>query len=230
VSDDIEILKRRLEREKRIRQQAEKIAEEKSRELYVKGVELQKALEAESRSRKEIETLYQEVERLSRIDPLTGLNNRRSFGADALRLFQLAVRHGKTLSCAALDIDHFKHVNDSYGHDVGDTVLVAMARACQGEIRQTDSIARMGGEEFCCLFPETDINGACNVSERIRQAVSLLKFVAAETPFSITVSVGVSDMQEANDTLEGLLKRSDNALYLAKQGGRNRVVVWAPAG
>jgi diguanylate cyclase (GGDEF)-like protein len=225
MSDDIELVKRRFDREKLIRRQAEKIAEEKSRELYFKGVELQKALEAESQARKEIEILYREVERLSRIDPLTEVLNRRSFGVEAHRLFQLAIRHRKTLSCAMLDIDFFKRVNDNHGHDAGDKVLIAVAKACEKEIRRTDLLARFGGEEFCFLFPETALDGAANLSERIRQAISMLEFGSDDAQFSVTVSIGVSDLAGADDDLENMLKRSDEYLYKAKTSGRNRVVV-----
>ena len=226
MGDEIELLKRRLQREKNIRQQAEKIAEEKSRELYIKGLELEKSLQAESQARKEIETLYQEVERLSHIDPLTELSNRRSFNTEALRLFQLAIRNQNKLSCAMLDIDFFKRVNDTYGHDFGDKVLVAVAKACQKQIRKTDLLARFGGEEFCFLFPETDLNGAALVAEKIRHAISKLEFHSGKNRFSVTVSIGVSKLLDSNDKMESMLKRSDDSLYNAKRNGRNRVDIW----
>jgi len=224
--DENDLLKRRLQREKSIRQQAEKIAEDKSRELYIKGQELEKALQAESLARKEIEALYKEVERLSLIDPLTELSNRRSFSNDALRLFKLAVRHQKKLSCAMLDIDLFKRVNDTFGHDMGDQVLIAVAKSCQKQIRKSDLLARFGGEEFCFLFPETDLNGAALLAERIRQELSKLEFNSNGNQFSITVSIGVSSLLDLNDTLENMIKRSDLSLYKAKETGRDRVVIW----
>jgi diguanylate cyclase (GGDEF)-like protein len=226
MTDNIIILKRRLQREKSIRQQAEKIAEEKSRALYVKSVELEKALQAESLARKKIESLYKEVERLSRIDPLTELSNRRSFNTDAARFFQLAIRHKKKLSCAMLDIDFFKQVNDTYGHDFGDKVLIAVAKACKKQLRKTDLLARFGGEEFCFLFPETDLNGATLISERIRLTISKLEFVSEKNRFSVTVSIGVSELLDSNNNMENMLKRSDVSLYKAKENGRNRVVIW----
>ncbi len=226
MTDEIEILKRRLQRERSIRQQAEKIAEEKSRELYLKSEELKNALDAESRARKEIELLYQKVERLSRIDPLTGLNNRRSFNTDALRLFQLAIRHQKSLSCAMLDIDFFKHVNDTYGHNYGDKVLVTLAKVCKKQLRKTDLLARFGGEEFCFLFPETDIKSAAIITERLRNSISKLEFDSEKDRFSITVSIGVSNLLNSNDNMEDMLKRSDDSLYKAKENGRNCVVIW----
>lgn len=226
MGDEIELLKRRLQREKNIRQQAEKIAEEKSRELYLKSVDLENALQAAGQTKKKIESLYQEVERLSRIDPLTGLSNRRSFSTDALRIFQLAIRHQRKLSCAMLDIDFFKHVNDSYGHDFGDKVLIAVAKTCKKKLRKTDLLARFGGEEFCFLFPETDLNSAALIAERLRHAISTLEFHSEENRFSVTVSIGVSKLLDLNDNMENMLKRSDDSLYKAKENGRNRVVIW----
>jgi diguanylate cyclase (GGDEF)-like protein len=226
MGDEKELLKRRLKREKSIRQQAEKIAEDKSRELYIKGQELESALQAESLAREEIETLYKEVERLSLIDPLTELSNRRSFRTDALRLFQLAVRHQKKLSCAMLDIDLFKRVNDTFGHDMGDQVLIAVAKLCQKQLRKTDLLARFGGEEFCFLFPETDLKDGAILAERIRQKVSKLEFHSEGNRFSVTVSIGVSNLLDLNDNLKNMIKRSDLSLYKAKETGRNRVVIW----
>lgn len=226
MADDIKILKRRLLREKSIRQQAEKIAEEKSRALYVKSVELEKALKAESQARKKIESLYMEVERLSRIDPLTELSNRRSFNTDATHFFKLAVRHKKRMSCAMLDIDLFKKVNDTYGHDLGDTVLIAVAKTCKKELRSTDLLARFGGEEFCFLFPETDLQGASIIAERIRLKISELEFNSEKVRFSVTASFGVAELIDSDHSIEDMLKRSDVCLYKAKESGRNRVIVW----
>ncbi len=224
--DQIKILIRRLQREKNIRQQAEKIAEEKSRELYLKSEELKNSLQAEEQARKEIEILYKEVERISLIDPLTELSNRRSFFTEGQRALQLAIRHQRKLSFAMLDIDFFKKINDTYGHAFGDKVLVTVANECKKEIRKTDFLARFGGEEFCFLFPETSLNKAAIIAERIRYAISQLKFVAEKKNFSVTVSIGVSKLLDSNDNMENMLKRSDNCLYKAKEAGRNSVVLW----
>ncbi len=227
MSDDqIEILKRRLQREKNIRQQAEKIAEEKSRELYLKSEELKNSLQAEEQARKEIEILYKKVERLSLIDPLTELSNRRSFITESHRTLQLAIRHQKKLSFAMLDIDFFKEINDTYGHAFGDKVLIAIAKGCKKEMRKTDFLARFGGDEFCFLFPETSLNMAALIAERIRYAISQLEFVAEKNNFSVTVSIGVSQLLDSNDNMENMLKRSDDCLYKAKEAGRNCVVIW----
>ncbi len=224
--DQIQLLKRRLQREKNIRQQAEKIAEEKSRKLYLRSEELKDALKAEEQARKQIEVLYKEVEKLSLIDPLTGLNNRRSFFTDANRILLLAIRHQKKLSCAMLDIDCFKKVNDIYGHAFGDKVLIDVAKTCKRRLRATDLLARIGGEEFCFLFPETDIHNTALIAEQIRYGISQLEFGAEKNSFSVTVSIGVSELLDLNDNVENLLKRSDDCLYKAKEAGRNRVVLW----
>ncbi len=225
-NDQIKILKRRLQREKNIRQQAEKIAEEKSRELYLKSEELKNALQAEEKARRKIEVLYLEVERISLIDPLTELNNRRSFFTDCHRTLQLAIRHQRKLSFAMLDIDFFKKINDTYGHAFGDKVLVAIAKECKKEMRKTDLLARFGGDEFCFLFPETSLNGAALIAKRIRYAISQLEFVAEKNNFSVTVSIGISKLLDSNDNFESMLKRSDDCLYKAKKAGRNSVVLW----
>jgi diguanylate cyclase (GGDEF)-like protein len=224
--DEIIILERRLQREKNIRQQAERIAEEKSRALYLKSVELENALQAESKARKKIESLYKEVERLSRIDPLTELSNRRSFSAEAARFFKLGIRHQKELSCAMLDIDLFKKVNDTFGHDFGDRVLIEVANTCKKELRTTDLLARFGGEEFCFLFPETDLRGAFILAERIRIKISELQFYSEKNRFSVTASLGVAGLLHSDKSIEDVLKRSDVCLYKAKERGRDRVVVW----
>ncbi len=226
MTDDIKILKRRLQREKNIRRQLEKITEEKSRALYVKSVELEKALETERQARRKIEFLYKEVERLCRIDPLTELNNRRSFTKDAERFFRLAVRYKKKMCCAMLDIDNFKKVNDTYGHEFGDKVLIEVAKRCKEEIRSTDLLARFGGEEFCFIFPETNQHGASFIAERIRTKILRQEFNSEKNRFSVTVSLGVAGLLESDKNIEELIKRSDVCLYRAKASGRNRVVAW----
>ncbi len=170
--------------------------------------------------------LYQEVEKLSTVDSLTGLNNRRHFNAKAQLEFLRALRYDLPLSTIMMDIDHFKQVNDSYGHAVGDTVLIDVAAVCKKGLRSMDQLARYGGEEFCFLLPETAIDGALNLAERLRADVAGLQFDSDEGPFSITASFGVAERQTGNDSIDDLLKRSDLALYDAKKEGRNRVTMW----
>ncbi|MBU1274070.1 MAG: diguanylate cyclase [Proteobacteria bacterium] len=172
--------------------------------------------------------LYREVERLSVLDALTGINNRRQFDLLADREFQRAVRHQLSLSAIMMDLDHFKLVNDTHGHSVGDKVLVAVADVCRRALRTEDILARYGGEEFCFVLPQTDVNGAYAFAERIRKDVEGLRFEAGGRGFTVTASFGVSERLAEDDSPGSILERSDQALYAAKGGGRNRVVMWKP--
>ncbi|MBU4277515.1 MAG: sensor domain-containing diguanylate cyclase [Proteobacteria bacterium] len=159
--------------------------------------------------------LYREVERLSALDALTGINNRRQFDLLANVEFQM-------------DLDHFKRVNDTHGHSVGDKVLVAVADVCRRALRTEDILARYGGEEFCFVLPQTDAKGAHAFAERIRIAIEGLAFDSNGRAFSVTASFGVSERIAEDDSPGSILERSDQALYEAKGGGRNRVVIWKP--
>jgi diguanylate cyclase (GGDEF)-like protein len=218
--DELELLRRRLLREKSARLQAEKIAEEKSRELYLKSQELERALEEEGR-------LKLELEKLSLTDPLTGLNNRRGFDLAARQQIMVAIRHHRPLSLLMLDIDFFKRVNDTYGHAAGDRVLERLSAIIFKNIRSLDIPARLGGEEFCILLPETNGDEALLLAERLRLVVAEEKFNSGDLTFSITISIGLVECSCGDDALERLLERGDLALYKAKQSGRNRSVVWS---
>lgn len=220
MDNELELLRRRWEREKAARRQAEAIAEEKSRDLYLKGRELEKALAEESR-------LKSELEQLALTDPLTSLNNRRSFDIAAHQQVHVAIRHRRPLSLLMLDIDFFKKVNDSYGHAAGDMVLVNIAQVFRHHVRSMDLPARLGGEEFCLLLPETKTNEARLLAERLRLAIAAEEFHANGQTFSVTISIGIAECLGEEDSLEKLLERSDQALYRAKHTGRNRSVVWA---
>ena len=130
-----------------------------------------------------------------------------------------------------LDIDHFKSINDSHGHETGDQALVALARTCAPELRENDLLVRLGGEEFVVLLPDTDIVTARHVAERLRAAVARLSLCSvAGTGLGFTVSIGVSCAQAwAADELDAMLRRADAALYRAKAAGRNQVVVYQGA-
>ena len=124
-----------------------------------------------------------------------------------------------------LDIDYFKKVNDTYGHDIGDEVPKKVAQTCQRLTRETDLSARYGGEEFCFLFPQTNSSQALIIAEKLRSAIAGLEMEANGQKFSITASFGVSECDHNEDSLESMIKRSDEALYEAKRKGRNRAVV-----
>jgi diguanylate cyclase (GGDEF)-like protein/PAS domain S-box-containing protein len=164
----------------------------------------------------------QELERLATTDPLTGACNRRSFleRAKADRARQL--RYGTHWSLAMVDADHFKRVNDVHGHDVGDAVLVALTRACEGTIRSLDLFARLGGEEFAVLMPSTSLDAAAKLGERLRAAIQQMRVPAADGPVQITASVGVASAASGEE-VAAVLQRADRALYRAKADGRNRV-------
>lgn len=167
-------------------------------------------------------------------DPLTGLNNRRfldhHLNLAMARHFKAKDPETAALSVLLLDIDHFKRVNDTYGHDAGDEVIREFARRLSLNVRAIDMACRFGGEEFVVLMPETDQVAALNIAERVRSQVSDSPFVLADgRRLDVTVSVGVATSQGLGDSPETLLKRADEGVYEAKQSGRNRVIVKAAA-
>jgi len=158
-------------------------------------------------------------------DQLTGLYNRRYFERHLNVLLGKAQEQERDLALMILDIDHFKAVNDSYGHDIGDAVLREFSARLRRNIRGVDLACRFGGEEFVVLMPDTDFAQADSVAERVRQSIAEKMFdVGAPRPLSVTVSVGVSLNESLADTPESLIKRADVALYRAKREGRNRVI------
>ena len=160
--------------------------------------------------------------RLATTDSLTGLLNRRRFLEAGDAELDRAGRFGHPASLIMFDVDHFKTVNDTLGHAVGDMVLSALARAAGETLRGVDILGRIGGEEFVALLPETGIEDALYAAERLRATVESMEIVAGKTPLSVTISLGVAQWEGA-ENLEGLLGRADAALYRAKETGRNRV-------
>lgn len=163
------------------------------------------------------------LKRLSWVDPLTQVLNRRGFDTQAAQEWARAVRFGRPLTVLAIDLDHFKGINDRFGHPAGDLVLKNTASLCKVQLRDMDLVARMGGEEFNILLPETDLDHAQVVAERIRQAVQNLATLWEATSIPTTVSIGMAMRTASDGTLAEVLARADQALYRAKQGGRNRV-------
>ncbi|MEL7128965.1 MAG: PleD family two-component system response regulator, partial [Pseudomonadota bacterium] len=182
----------------------------------------------QTRRTRYIEILRRRVDRgieLSIIDPLTGLYNRRYMMNQITQLMQRSAIAGVSDSVVALDIDHFKSVNDTYGHDVGDRVLQEFARRLRENVRPMDIVCRHGGEEFIVIMPETAGDLACVVAERIRRSVAGAPFdllTNGET-LDVTVSAGVASADSGRGSVDDLLRRADDALYLAKKSGRNRV-------
>ncbi len=159
-------------------------------------------------------------------DALTGLFNRRYMENHLGTLVEQASARGKPLALLALDIDHFKSINDTHGHDAGDDVLRDFALRIKRSIRGIDLACRCGGEEFIIVMPETDMAVAASVAERLRRRIATEPFAISEGTHTIpvTLSIGIATLRERDDTPAGLLKRADQALYRAKRDGRNRVV------
>jgi len=162
-----------------------------------------------------------EYERSSKEDPLTGCLNRAGFSGVLLREQEKLSRTGNPVSFMIFDIDHFKEVNDTYGHLVGDEVLVNLAKLVQSMIRNTDSLVRWGGEEFVILSDETSIQNAAFLAEKLRKAIESTALISQQ---QVTCSFGVTEMVPGEDP-KSLIARADKALYTSKEGGRNRVTV-----
>ena len=173
-----------------------------------------------------MENLYHQVQLLSFIDPLTAIPNRRGFFETAQQNMEMNTITHSNLSAFMIDIDHFKVINDLYGHFVGDYVIKAVVEECQKCLRATDLLGRFGGEEFIALLPSTSIETAYQIAERLRKKVQELWVYVEDFKVSVTVSVGICHSNDAKGSLDKLLTQSDHAMYAAKGRGRNQVVVW----
>ncbi len=170
--------------------------------------------------------LHQEVRWQAIIDSLTGAYNRRGLFELGRREVARAVRFRRPLSLIMFDLDHFKRVNDSFGHATGDQVLVKLIQRIRSNLRNLDLLGRYGGEEFVVLLPETSVREAYHVAERIRQAVMEAPLETNVGPLEISISLGVAELDEQCADLDDLIERADQALYRAKEAGRNRTFVW----
>ena len=184
----------------------ERAANKKKREELEKNL---KALEIEK----------SEYEKSSKEDPLTGCLNRAGFSSVLMREHEELVKNGSPVSFVILDIDHFKDVNDTWGHNVGDEVLVNLTKLIQGKIRNTDALVRWGGEEFVILCGDTPIQNAQFLAEKLRHAIETTQLIKQQV---VTCSFGIAEMVAGEDP-KRLFDRADKALYASKQGGRNRV-------
>lgn len=169
---------------------------------------------------------YEQV--LARTDGLTGLYNRRYFHKLAAREFSAAIRHLHPLTIILFDVDGFKQVNDSYGHDVGDRVLIQVAQSTASHVREVDVLARYGGDEFIVLFPETSAQDVFQIAERIRRGVEEMRVFVDGEALSVTISVGVAEIDHASQSksVEDIIRHADKALYRVKQNGSNHTVVF----
>ena len=173
-----------------------------------------------------LEEYQAKLEDLASTDNLSGLSNRRHFIEEATREIDRACRYGRKLSLIMVDVDHFKAINDNYGHLSGDEVIKTISRMFRQELREQDIVSRIGGEEFAALLPETDVDTATEVAERLRAALASSRTLCRDgQEIACTASFGVTEFSEGDQTIYDMLPRADQALYAAKNAGRNRVMV-----
>ncbi|MES9972356.1 MAG: sensor domain-containing diguanylate cyclase [Candidatus Thiodiazotropha sp.] len=170
---------------------------------------------------------FRKLQQYATTDDLTGLANRRELDKIALREYKRATRFSRNFSVLMLDLDHFKVVNDTYGHNIGDKVLRHVANICAALIRGQDFLARYGGEEFTILLPESDIRSGGMLGQRICDEIAAKPYQHGTQSISVTISVGVSEIEDGDDDVDDLIYRADKALYEAKKRGRNQVVICA---
>ncbi len=189
-----------------------------------------KALQNELKEKnRELQELLQKVEFMAITDPLTGLYNRRRFYDALKKEFASTRRYNYPLSCMLIDIDHFKRINDRYGHIAGDEVLKEVAHILSSSTRETDILARFGGEEFILLLPHTTGENALKVAERMMKRIRGHTFKLGNFRISVTVSIGIASLSDLGekDGEEDLIRYADAALYTAKEKGRNRIEVFS---
>ncbi len=175
---------------------------------------------------RELETSQRALAEQATTDPLTRLKNRRAFFENGTKHLSVARRYNTDFSIIAADLDYFKRVNDTYGHQAGDEALIAVASILLQMTRAEDTVARVGGEEFAMLLPDTNRLGAAVLAERIRAAVECERFMVTEQTVQLTLSIGVASFAvERVDSVDQLLNIADQRLYLAKRHGRNRICV-----
>ena len=170
--------------------------------------------------------LYQHVQEMATLDSLTKVFTRRHWFQRSNEELERSRKFKYNLTCLMIDVDKFKDFNDTYGHLVGDAILGAVAKVIKENIRQIDLLGKYGGEEFCLILTETDIQGAQFVAERIRQAVQDTMVQAYDESLSVTISIGVAGFPDDSRELAGLVDKADQALYRAKETGRNKVWIY----
>jgi len=200
-------------------------------ELFCLDVDLtqrKQAEEALKTANAELKASLDREKKLAHTDMLTGVHNRRNLYELAAQEFDIAMRYNQPLSIMMLDLDHFKKVNDTFGHTVGDQILVQVTQAALAELRSADAIGRYGGEEFMILLPMTKAQQAYPLAERIRESVAQIRVPTPIGDASVTLSIGIIEMTQTagkTESLEALIRRVDQAMYSAKQGGRNRTEI-----
>ena len=170
--------------------------------------------------------LYEQTKQLAVTDGLTGISNRPNMEQALQNEFERSMRYGAPLSVILLDVDHFKGVNDTYGHQKGDEILVAVASLLKKVCRTNDIAARYGGEEFLMILPQSNAQGAFKIAERVREEMMKLSFTGNETNFSVTTSCGVAELdRDFIKNTDQLITMADQALYEAKNSGRNKTII-----
>ena len=189
--------------------------------IIIMGVDITLLKQAQ----KSLEDAHQHIEKLVNTDQLTGVHNRRSYNQLANKEYARARRFDQPLSLLVIDIDYFKVINDNFGHDGGDNVLKQFTQICTTLLRQSDTLSRVGGEEFVVVLPMTNSVGANVIAERIKTHIADSSFQTTQThkKINITLSIGVSSLTANDSTIKDLFCRADKAMYCAKRGGRNQV-------
>lgn len=196
-----------------------------TRELNI--MKLNKTLENKVHQRtKELRIANKKLLEISTIDFLTNIPNRRYFFEIGSKYFQVAKREENNLSIICIDIDYFKKINDTYGHNIGDEILKLIANTMNKYVRKSDIIARTGGEEFSILLNNTNKENAFIFAEKLRLAVEQNTFLHNETNIKVTISLGISEISKDDENIDSIIVRADKALYVAKEGNRNKSVVY----
>ncbi len=167
-----------------------------------------------------------DLEELTHLDPLTGIANRRYFFERASLEYARSKRYLTPLCIASMDIDHFKLVNDNHGHAAGDEVIKMLCSISQGMLRETELLARIGGEEFAILMPNTKLDGASHLGDRLRQVIADHQLTYEGQEISISVSIGIAELSPKDSSIEDCLRKADKAMYMAKENGRNRMEIF----
>lgn len=200
------------------------IFDEKGRVYNV--IEYTRDITQRKRAEAERDVLIDKLQYLYRVDDLTGLLNRRALLERLEQEAYRSKRYGSKLSLIICDIDYFKTINDSFGHDIGDKVLRRVSTLLVESLRTTDIIGRYGGDEFFMILPETSMEGAREIAERIRSFISDFEFnMGGSNPIKTSVSLGIAEFNPLKEDIEDLIKRADNALYMAKDKGRDRIYI-----